>query len=395
MFNLTNALQKYHIRSSITALILLLVVSCAQPPSGIPTQAELGTAFLNFQILPAEVGSVDVELIPSNPTIAKGVNQELYRKTMVIPEGLAQLAARPTQLQFQNIPIGSYKAKVQAHMRYQATTLYTAANAVEVRKISTQGVIAPGAKTETTAIPVQTIALERAQGEVKVQVNQPSIANLPTLVYTAQVGSFRTPLTLKDGVLSGTITGIPTAPGHILLVEGRDAAGTLMLQGNKRVDVDRATTQQTVELQQIAFGHREPENPDVQNLASTNVTESFKIKVNTSCGECMGDLTHLVVHWGDGNTQYMVAQNGVLPTDLDHVYSNAGAQVLSITAFDRAGVAAQTSKLVTTNDPKIQLAHPGSICCQQCTCKRPKTKSETDSHDTTPKCRRARSTNHH
>lgn len=296
---------------SVAGPLLLsgLLIGCAgtQTPSGTQPSGGKPIAQGKLQVLnlPAEVQTVNVQL----------EGPENREASPPITNGTATAT-------FENLLGGSYVVTARGYDNPdRLITLYKAR------------------ATTTFAAPLN-LKLNRLVSGVNVTADGAQSG----LFFSAKVGGSRAGLNFSQGTLNGSVQGVPTGRDQQLIVEGRNASGVLVQQGQVGVSISESDVNANVSLQTLTY--QAPAAPSLSGPATIRQNELYTLQVGLS-NPSDSTLESVRVDWGDGSVPTREAVSGQAATlALTHTYTTSGTQTITTTVTNAAGVSSTSTLTV-------------------------------------------------
>ncbi|AFH40207.1 putative extracellular nuclease (plasmid) [Thermus thermophilus JL-18] len=206
------------------------------------------------------------------------------------------------------------------------------------RENPSEGIVLYKAHERRNVTPGQEVRLTlyRLTSDVEVVVENPQDGE----VYVAKTGGSEA--ALPGG--RGTLQGVPTGRNVLLLVEARDASGTLRRQGSAAFDLSEGA--RTVRLSLSLVAHEPPRVALTgADLVERGQPYTLSIQAEDPNPESSGvALTELLLDWGDGNQETIPLSGRQASLSRSHTYTAAGTFTITAQVASSAGLRAQASK---------------------------------------------------
>ncbi len=164
----------------------------------------------------------------------------------------------------------------------------------------------------------------------------------------AKVNGLEARLLVTGGAATGSLPSVPTGRGLNVLVEGREM-GALRQQGSVTTDLGEADGAANVTLADVQAAA--PATPVLTGAAVVKRGVPYTLTVGAQQDASGGDsLKQLTVSWGDGSQDTRALTGASATLTLQHTFTAAGAQNLSVTVTNTAGLQAQGGQALTVQD---------------------------------------------
>ncbi len=342
---------------TLVTLFTLVLVSCNAPSEQVD-QTSLGQASLVFPGLSPQIRLLEVEiaLINGDLTVKSGAGNKIQKNALTLPprDPSSSSPSLNPSLEFHDLTPGLHRVLARGLDASDGVVLY---------KIATTVMVLPGARSDVTANtapgtikprsnPAQQIYLERAVGTVMVRVEKPIDAG-NNLIYSVQMGIHRAELNAKDTGFAATMWAVPTGRQLGLIVEAKDRVGTVLYQGESVFDLPDVTKEITINLERVDASTPLPSIAALTVEGSGVVGQAQKLKLEVLAG-ASGSVTlkQARIQWGDGSSETSVLNGATATLDLNHSYTSAGAQTISVQVQNSANRSAQASQVIAITDPQ-------------------------------------------
>jgi PQQ-like domain len=336
----------------------LVLVACNTPSEQVD-QSSLGQATLVFPGLSPQIRLLEVEIAPINGdlTVKSGAGNKIQKSALTLPPR-DPASTSPTlnpSLEFHDLTPGLHRVLARGLDASDGVVLY---------KIATTLMVLPGVRSDVTANtapgtnkprsnPAQQIYLERAVSTVMVRVEKPADA-ANNLIYSVQMGIHRAELNAKDTGFAATMWAVPTGRQLALIVEAKDRAGTVLYQGESVFDLPDVTKEITVNLERVDANTPLPSIVALNIEGSGMVGQAQKLKLEALAGPSGSAVTlkQARIQWGDGSSETSVLNGATATFELNHSYTSAGAQTISVQVQNSANRSTQATQVIAITDPQ-------------------------------------------